>query len=173
MFALSLFSNIAKGGGNLMSAWGDHQSAGMSGKMADFYAGEEEKAGQEMAGIIRRAGERLRSSQVAAYAGAGVKVGEGSAATVEGQTVVDTEHDAYQAILGGQRRALALRTQSKMQKISAKAAWMSTLIDPLFANTSAFSGWKTFQPPQQQYSYNGDQSGMEHSQTGADIMARR
>jgi hypothetical protein len=60
----------------------------------------------------------------AAYAGAGVKVGEGSAARREQEITQDYEHDAYQAILEGKRRARGLQTDAQMTRIDG-SAWQT------------------------------------------------
>lgn len=92
-------------------------------QQADNYAaGVEEQSALETARIIRKAGARTVSAQTAAYAGAGVKVGEGSAAEVERQTNLDVEHDAFQALLEGSRRARGLRTQGAFAMGQGNAA---------------------------------------------------
>lgn len=146
MIWTQIFQAIAKGGGNLMAANADFQTVKAQGDQAAYSAKQAEQQGQDQARMIRRAGRTMVGAERAGYAASGVQVGEGSAGEVERQTVVDTEHDAFQAILGGQRQALALRTQAKLAKISSKAALTSTLIDPLNSNTGAMQGWKTYNP---------------------------
>jgi len=149
MMWMQLFGEIAKGAGAGLSAQGGYENAMMSGDQAEYQAQDVEKYGRDQAGLIRRAGRRVLGNQRASYAGAGVQIGQGSAQQVEDETTVDTEHDAFQAILGGQRQAIALRTQARLGRITARASALATLIDPLVASNSgagSMSGWKTYNP---------------------------
>lgn len=146
---LQLFGEIAKGAGAGLSAQGGYENAMLSSDQAEYEAKDAEKYGSDQAALIRRAGRRVVGSQRTDYAASGVQIGEGSAGQVERETVVDTEHDAFQAILGGQRQALALRTQAKLGRISARASALATAIDPLMASNSgagSMAGWKTYNP---------------------------
>jgi hypothetical protein len=147
---LQIFGAIAQGGAAILSSQAAYSTAKLQGAQDAYDADEAEKQGQQQAALIRRAGHGVLGSQRAGYAASGVMIGEGSAGEVERETITDTEHDAFQAILSGQRQALAMRTQAKLQKIQAKAALTSTLIDPLASSGSAgsaMSGWKTFRRP--------------------------
>lgn len=149
MMWMQLFGEIAKGAGAGLSAQGGYENAMLSSDQAEYEAQDAEKYGRDQAGLIRRAGRRVVGSQRAGYAASGVQIGQGSAEQVEAETVTDTEHDAFQAILGGQRQAIALRTQAKLGRISARANATATLIDPLVASNSgigSMSGWKTYNP---------------------------
>jgi len=149
MIWAQLFQAIGQGASADLNANAGYQGAMLSTDQAEYDAAQAEKQGQTQARQIRRVGRRVVGSQRAGYAGAGVQVGEGSSGQLEGETLTDTEHDAYQAILNGQRQALSLRTQAKLGRISARAAATSALIDPLVAsgmNSGAMSGWKTYNP---------------------------
>ena len=149
MMWAQLFQAIGQGASADLNASSGYQNAMLSTDQAEYDAGQAEQHGQDQARVIRRVGRRVAGSQRAGYAASGVQIGEGSAGQVERETVTDTEHDAYQAILNGQRQALSLRTQAKLGRISARAAVTSALIDPLVAsgmNSSAMSGWKTYNP---------------------------
>jgi hypothetical protein len=146
---MQIFGAVAQGGGKMMSSASSYANVKQTADQELYDADAAEKQGQNQAALIRRAGKRVLGQQRAGYAASGVQVGEGSAGEVERETVVDTEHDAFQAILSGQRQALALRTQAKLQKIQGKAALTSTLIDPLMSGGGAgnvMSGWKTYKP---------------------------
>ena len=141
-----IFGAIGKGGSAILGAHGDYQAAKQAGVQMQATADGLQQQGRDQAALIRRAGRAIRGQQVAQYAANGVMIGEGSAGEVERQTVTDVEHDAFQAILQGDRQALALRTQDKVQRIAAKASQLAVLIDPLFANPQAMQGWKTYSP---------------------------
>lgn len=97
--------------------------------------------------IIRRAGRRQVGQANASYAAAGVQVGQGSAAEVERAINVGVEHDAFQAILEGDRKALGLQTDAKMQRIDGgmrKTAGMVNAVGTVLSTGySAYSKWNT------------------------------
>lgn len=148
----AIFEGIAKGAAGGMNAQSGYEDAMLQSDQAEYDASQAEQQGVTQAGLIRRVGRRVVGSQRAGYAGAGVQIGEGSAEQLERETLTDTEHDAFQAILTGQRQAIAIRTQSQLARIHARAALTSTLIDPLVAggmNSGGMSGWKTYNPSYQ------------------------
>jgi hypothetical protein len=75
--------------------------------------------------------------------------------------------DASMAILSGNNRARSLRLTGDMQYEASKSRAIGGLISDA---GRAYSGWKGAQGS---YSYNGDESGMSYSRTGADIRGRR
>ena len=83
----------------------------------------------------------------AAFAGAGVKVGEGSAREVERQINQDVEHDAFQTILEGDRRSLGLKTQATMARIDGSmkqtAGYVNAAGSLLATGYQAYTKWKT------------------------------
>lgn len=91
--------------------------AGIQASQDDYQAKVEQESALQTAGIIRRAGQRQVGQANASYAAAGVKVGEGSALETERQIDQNTEHDAFQAILDGSRRARGLQTQAQLTRI--------------------------------------------------------
>ena len=164
---------VAVGG---MQAWNQYTAGqtaqGMAGVQALAMEGNakiERANALQTAEMIRRAGRRQIGAANAAYAGAGVKVGEGSALEMERQTGIDVEHDAFQAILDGDRRAAGLTTDAGLTRISgsmaAKAGEVNAAGTLLSTGGNAYNKWNTMQQP----SY----SDTTHSRTGADIRARR
>lgn len=91
--------------------------ADMQASQLDYQGKIEQQNALDTAAIIRRAGARQVGQATAAYAGAGVVVGQGSAGDVERQITTDVEHDAYQAILEGGRRARGLQTDATLTRI--------------------------------------------------------
>ena len=127
--------------------------ANLQAQQSDYQAGIEQKAGLQTAQIIRRAGTRQVGAANAAYAGAGVKVGEGSALETERQIGLDSEHDAFQAILQGDRRAAGLRTDASLSRINGNALQTAgyvnaagTLLSGGYQGLKA-SGWRTAGQP--------------------------
>lgn len=91
--------------------------ARLQGMQLDYQAQVENDTALKTAAIIRRAGRKQVGAANAAYAGAGVKVGEGSAGLVEEEIVQDVEHDAFQALLEGHRRGRGMSTQAELTRI--------------------------------------------------------
>lgn len=75
----------------------------------------------QQARLIRQAAEDVRGATKAAYAGSGVRVGEGSAAVVDEALVRDSEQDAAMTILTGERRGGAIQTGADLQAWSQHA----------------------------------------------------
>lgn len=173
---MQIFGAIAKGYGNAAQAQGEYAGSELSSDQLNYNADQAEAQGEKNAALIRRAGQRVLGSQRAGYAASGVQIGEGSAGEVERETTTNIEHDAFQAILQGQRQALAMRTQAKLQHITARANRTAVLIDPLFANGNASSGWKTYNPTQYTASSSGsmtiDSSGYGMTSSGSDLPTR-
>jgi hypothetical protein len=149
----------------------------LQAQQSEYQAAAEQKAALNTAAIIRRAGRRQLGQATAAYASAGVQVGEGSAGEVERQITQDVEHDAFQTILQGDRRALGLRTDATLMRIDGKsketAGYVNAVGTLLSTGAQAYGGWKTRQGAGSSYSYNNDADGMSYSRTGADIRGRR
>jgi hypothetical protein len=123
------------------------EQGGAQQQALNYQAGIEEANGQSMAAIIRRAGQRTVGAANAAYAAAGVKVGEGSALTTEGQIEQGVEHDAYQAILEGNRRGRGMRLDGVAAKLGGEQRATSAYVGAVSSAMSSFgkgvSGWKT------------------------------
>lgn len=114
----------------------------------EYQAQVEEDTAMKTAELIRRAGKRQAGAANAAYAAAGVKVGEGSALEVEGQIYRDSEKDAFQAILEGGRRARGLRTDATMGRENAsmqQTAGIVNAVGTVLGGVRDYKrgGWKT------------------------------
>lgn len=136
MMAVNAFSSVQAG----KNARGAIES---QATQMDFQAAREEAAALDTAKVIRRAGRRQVAQTGAAYAGAGVKVGEGTAQLVEDEITQDVEHDAFQALLTGDRRANALRTQADLARITGKSTEQAGNVNA--ANSVLRSGYQSMQ----------------------------
>lgn len=132
---------------------------GLQAAMSEWQAEQAHDEGLKQAAIIRRAGARQVSESNAAYAGAGVTVGQGSALDLERQTLQDSEHDAFQAILqsdrqarGMQMEAVNLRAQGSMAKTAGRVNAASSLMSSAASGMKS-SGWRSNGP-----GYSGTQS---------------
>lgn len=142
---------VAVGG---MNALNQMQQGRMAAGAADMQAGQAERQAKveretalKTAALIRRGGARQVGAATAAYAGAGVKVGEGSAGEVERQITQDYEHDAFQAILDGDRRGRGLETDATLTRIDGSmrqtAGMVSAAGTLLSTGYQAYNKWQT------------------------------
>jgi len=128
------------------------RGADMQADAESYQAKVEQQSALQTAGIIRRAGQRQVAQANAAYAGAGVKIGEGSAGRVEQQITQDYEHDAYQAILEGNRRARGLQVNATATRLSGDMAQTAANVNALNSVLSSGlsglsnSGWRSKGP---------------------------
>jgi hypothetical protein len=126
--------------GQLQAGKAAQSAANVQAAGLDFQAELERQRGVRMAETIRRAGRRQVGQTVAAYAGAGVVVGEGSAGDVERQVRQDVEHDAFQAILDGDLRGDEASTQARLARIAGRSARQAATWDAL--STALGSGYR-------------------------------
>lgn len=129
-------------------------------------ASSERDVAQQQAERILRATARRRSEARAATAASGTRVDD-FALGVEQDIVGAGEHDAAMSILGGERRAGALRTQARM----SGAAAMNSLAGSLFEGAYKLAGWRGAKGPS--YSYTGDVTGERFSASGEANRGRR
>jgi len=131
----------------------------LQASQAEYQATVEQKAALDTAAIIRRAGKQQVGSANAAYAASGVQIGEGSALETERQIHQDVEHDAFQTILQGDRRARGLQTDATLMRIDGKSKETAgnvnafgSLLGSAYQGAKA-SGWRTAGP-----GYSGTQA---------------
>lgn len=105
--------------GTAITAFGQYESGQaaksqgqMQGKMLEYQGTVERANALQQAALIRRAQGYAIGRADTAAAASGVVVGQGSAGEVDRQIYTDSERDAYQAILGGERRASGLHVSA-------------------------------------------------------------
>lgn len=138
-----------------MSALGSIAGGNAQNAAAKAQASQQEYQGRvaqddalAQAQVIRKNAREVRASATAGFAGAGVKVGEGSAQEVDRQIATDSEHDAYMSILNGDRRARGLQADAAMTRSAGKnaqtAGYVGAIGTALGAGYKAtLPGWKT------------------------------
>jgi len=126
--------------------------ANLQADQMDYQAQVENDNALKTAAVIRRAGRRQVGQTNAAYAGSGVMVGQGSAGDVEQQVRQDVEHDAFQALLEGHRRARGMESQADLTRIDGRmretAGYMNavgTVLGGTYKTLRA-NGWRTAGP---------------------------
>lgn len=143
--AVSAYSQVQQG--KLAAEQGKANKA-----MLDYQAQVENDNAMKVAAIIREAGRKQQGATMVAYAGAGVKVGEGSAAETDRAIAQSVEQDAFQALLDGGRRASGLRVegvgalaQGKAAQAAGYANAATTLMSGSYAALRS-NGWRTKGP---------------------------
>ena len=126
--------------------------AGIQAGQLEYRAQVEQDIALKTAAIIRRAGRETVGRANAGYAASGVVVGEGSAGETERQITMDYQHDAFQAILEGNRRARGMQTEAALTRIdgSMKATagivnGIGTVLGGTYSAMRA-NGWRTAGP---------------------------
>ncbi len=146
------FVSVATAAGQIMSGKFARAQANLQGDINDWQAGIERQTALKTAEMIRTAARRQVGSANAAAAAAGVVVGEGSSGEAERYIYEQSEKDAYQAILEGDRRARGLEVGgafSRAQGRMAEAAgWLNATGTVLQGgyNMMRASGWRTMGP---------------------------
>ena len=129
-------------GGNAAKSQANYQAS-----QEEYQARVTQDDALAQADVIRKVARRSRSEAQAAYAGAGVVVGEGSAAEVDRQILQDSEHDAYTSILNGQRRARGLQQDAVMTRAAGRnaqrAGTIGALGSVLQGGYAISNGWRT------------------------------
>jgi hypothetical protein len=105
-------------------------------KQYELQAATERDNAQAEAEQIRREGSAARGDTLAALAGAGVTVGQGSALEAERKVVDDYTADEYMAILTGERRGRAMQETAKQTRKAGRDAMRAGFIN---AGTSLLS----------------------------------
>lgn len=154
-------------GASAVTAFGQYQKGqaakaqgGMQGQQLDYQASVEKDNATQQAEMIRRNQRYAVGSADTAAAASGVVVGQGSAAEVDRQIYVDSEHDAYQTILNGNRRARSLnltasgaRASGDMEASNAEISAAGTVLAGGYQGLRG-SGWRTGGMP----GYSGTQA---------------
>jgi hypothetical protein len=118
----------------------------MQGQQMDYAARVAKDDALAQATMIRKQQRYAIGAADTAAAASGVVVGEGSAGEANRQIYQDTEHDAYMAIINGDRRAGALQTEGNMARMAGgnaeKNGYLKGMTTALSAGYEA-SKWPT------------------------------
>ena len=135
-----------------MSVMGSIQQGEASKQMADAQAQQMDYSARvarddalAQAQLIRKQQRFAVASADVAAAGSGVVVGEGSAGEADRQIYQDSEHDAFMAILNGDRRARGQEIEASLTRTAGANAEKNALLQGL--STGMTAGWKTMKQP--------------------------
>jgi hypothetical protein len=124
------------------------RAAVAQGQELSMQAGQEEDAADATAERYRRAAKAQVGEAQAALSASGVSSDEGSALRIQEQIIKDSESDALNTILSGERRGGTLSRQAeevRRQGRSAKTAGYIGAAGTLLSTASSYgkaSGWK-------------------------------
>lgn len=128
--------------GKQQEAWGNYQAA-----QTEADARTEKGAGQVEAERIRKLGKRQIAEAMAAYAGSGIDVSEGTPLDINRDIEAGVEEDAALAIMGGNDRALRLNAQAQGDRMGAgnarQAGRLNAANSLLQGAAGVASGWKS------------------------------
>lgn len=127
---LLMASTAVAAGGQLMAA---HDQA----QAAEDQAAQVRAAGKFDAHRIRRQAQADRGAAVAAMAGSGVEIGQGSALETERQILTIGEEDAMMTLLGARQQGQALERQASQQRT---AGWINAT-STVLGGASKMPGW--------------------------------
>lgn len=123
------------------------EAADANAQIAANNAAQQEDAAQQQAAKIRKVGIEQQASASAALAGAGVKLGEGSAVDINRTIGQNTDQDVLNTLLTGQRQANADTQQSELLKVAGSNAQSNSYIGAgatiLGSASRIANGWKT------------------------------
>lgn len=122
--------------GSISQGIGARRAADSQAAQYELQAATERDNAQAEAENIRREGSAARGGTLAALAGSGVTVGQGSALEAERKVVDDYLHDEYMAILTGDRRAGAMQETARQTRKAGRDAMRAGFIN---AGTSLLS----------------------------------
>ena len=122
------------------------EAANFNAEQAEIEAVQTRDAYRDQAEKIRRIGRAQASEAKAAYAASGVSIGAGTPVLINERIQDDTESDAYNTILTGNRRADAIEAQADMTRrsgASAATAGRRAATGSLLSTAgSTYSTWK-------------------------------
>jgi hypothetical protein len=130
--------------GQIGQGYAARRSADAQAQMAADQAAELRQEGIDRAAAIRKAAGKVRSSATAAYAASGVRVGEGTPATVDASIIADSEADAYAAILTGRRRATAAEIEARGLRDAGRNAQRAAFMEAgntLLGGAASYDRW--------------------------------
>lgn len=157
MMALSTGVSVV---GQLQQGQAARQSANAEARAAENLAAQNRDAAMQEAGRIRKAGDRTRGAARAQLAASGIDVNSGTAVTIDGDIAANSESDAYNTLLTGERKSTSLQDSASIARSRGRNAVSSSMLG---AVSTGLQGWKAVKQPAAgpmgagMYGYRGDQ----------------
>lgn len=136
MMALSAGVSVA---GQLAQGQAAKQAANAEARAAENLAAQQRDAAMQEASRIRKAGDRTRGAARAQLAASGIDVNSGTAVTIDGDITTNTELDAYNTLLTGERKSTSLQDSASIARARGSNAVSSSMLG---AVSTGLQGWK-------------------------------
>jgi len=136
MMALSTGVSVV---GQLAQGQAAKQAANAEARNAENLAAQTRDAAQQEAARIRKAGDRTRGAARAQLAASGIDVNSGTAVTIDGDIATNSELDAYNTLLTGDRKSTSLQDSAAIARARGKNAVSSSLLGSV---STGLQGWK-------------------------------
>jgi hypothetical protein len=99
-------------------------------------------AAQQEAARIRKAGEKTAGAARAALAGAGIVVDQGSAVNINEDIYRNSETDAYNTLLTGERQSGSLMRKASQSSAEGNNSLTASLLSSGVTGAEGYAGWK-------------------------------
>ena len=142
MMALSTGVSVV---GQLQQGQAAKAAANAEARNAENLAAQTRDAAMQEAKRIRLAGDRTRGAARAQLAASGIDVNSGTAVTIEDDIGTNSELDAYNTLLTGDRKATSLQDSAAISRARGKNAVTSSMLGSV---STGLQGWKAVRAPQ-------------------------
>lgn len=142
MMALSTGVSVA---GQLQQGQAAKQAANAEARNAENLAAQTRDAAMQEAKRIRMAGDRTRGAARAQLAASGIDVNSGTAVTIDGDIATNSELDAYNTLLTGDRKSTSLQDSAAISHARGKNAVSASVLGSI---STGLQGWKAVRAPQ-------------------------
>jgi hypothetical protein len=142
MMALSTGVSVV---GQLQQGQAAKAAANAEARNAENLAAQTRDAAMQEAARIRKAGDRTRGAARAQLAASGIDVNSGTAVTIEDDIGTNSELDAYNTLLTGDRKATSLQDSAAISRARGKNAVTSSMLGSV---STGLQGWKAVRAPQ-------------------------
>lgn len=142
MMALSTGVSVV---GQLQQGRANQQASNAEARAAENLAAQTRDAAQQEAARIRKAGDRTRGAARAQLAASGIDVNSGTAVTIDGDIATNSELDAYNTLLTGDRKSTSLTDSAAISRARGKNAVSASVLGSI---STGLQGWKAVRAPQ-------------------------
>jgi hypothetical protein len=125
--------------GQLQQGRAQKAAANAQATQDQLAAAQQQEQAQQEAGRIRRAGERTQGAARAQLAASGVRVDSGSALLIDEEIGMNSEQDAMNTLLTGQRRSDASMFSASQARARGSNAMSASVLGAI---STGVQGWK-------------------------------
>ena len=137
MMAIGAAVSIA---GTLAQGQAQKKAAQAEAAQAELIASQQQEAAADEAARIRKAGEKTKGAARAQMAANGIRVDEGTALRIDEEIERDSEMDAMNTLLTGQRRAQASQFAASQARARGSNAQTASVLGAVSTGLNAWKG---------------------------------